>query len=87
MSVSCKDFIGIDALFIGAPNVCRGFVSVSCKDSLLVYMHCLLVLPICVGVCVSFLQGLSIGKHALFICAPKVCRGFVSISCKDSLLV
>ena len=33
--------IGIDALFIGAPNVCRGFVSVSCKDSFLVKMHCL----------------------------------------------
>ena len=31
-------FIGINAfiLFIGAPNVCRDFVSVSCKDSLLV---------------------------------------------------
>ena len=26
----------IDALFIGAPNVCRDFLCVSCKDSLLV---------------------------------------------------
>ena len=39
----------------GTPNVCRAIVSVSCKDSLLVYMHCLFLLSMFVGVCVCFL--------------------------------
>ena len=38
-------------------------------------MHCLLVIPIFVGVCVCFLQGLSIGIDALFIGNPNICRG------------
>ena len=50
-------------------------------------MHFLLVLLMFVGVCVCFFQVLSIGKDALFIGAPNVCRGFVSVSCNDSLLV
>ena len=50
-------------------------------------MHCLLVLPIFVGVCVSFLQGLFIGIDALLIDAPNVCRNFVSVSCNDPLFV
>ena len=76
-------------------------------------MHCLLVLPMfigvlglslertpywyrcivywcfqCVkGVCVCFLQRLSIGIDALFIGSPNVCRGFVPVSCNNSLLV
>ena len=82
-----RTLFGIAALFIGAPNVCRGFVSVSCKDSLwyscIVYWcsQCLK------GFCFCFFQGLSIGIDALFIGAPNVCRGFVSVPFKDSLLV
>ena len=71
----------------GTPNVCRAIVSVSCKDSLLVYMHCLLLLSMFVGVCDCFLQGLSIGIYALFIVALNVCRGLCLFLDKDSLLV
>ena len=71
MSVSFKDFIGIDALFIGAPNVCRGFVSDSCKDSLLVNMHCLLLLPMCVEVlCLFLARTLYWYRCIVYWCSP-----------------
>ena len=43
-------------------------------------MHCLLVLPMCIGV-------LCLSMDAFFIGAPNVCRVFVCVSFKDSLLV
>ena len=50
-------------------------------------MLCLLVLPMCVGALCLFLAMTLYGIAALFIDAPNVCRGFVSVSCNDSLLV
>ena len=61
-------------------------MSVSCKNSLLVWMHCLLVIPMFEGVLCLFLARTLFGIDALFIVAPNVCRGFVSVNCNDSLL-
>ena len=62
-------------------------MSASSKDSLLVKMHCLFMLPMFVGVLCLFRARTLYRYRCIFIGASNVCRGFVSVSCKDYLLV
>ena len=78
--------IGIVALFNRDSNVCRGFVSVSCKDFIGIDALFIGAPNVCKGFCLFLARTLFWYRCIVYWCSQCL-KGFVSVSYMDSLLV